>query len=305
MEHRQFGATDMQVSVLGFGGAEIGFASSPVDNVSRLLQAALDNGLNVIDTAECYGTGEELLGKAVAHRRNEFHLFTKCGHGGLREELPTDVQSVEDWDARLLNASIERSLRRLQTDHVDLLQLHSCDEEILRRGEVIEVLERARDAGKTRYIGYSGDNEAALYAVECGRFDTLQTSLNVADQRAIELFLPQALERNMGVIAKRPIANVAWKYSSAEDAGYGGPYWERFQELQYPFLQGEMNAAVAQALQFTLHVPGVHTAIVGTSNPERWPQNAALLKQSFSDEEYQAIRARWQEIAASDWVAQT
>ena len=80
MEQRAFGKTDMRVSVLGFGGAEIGFEGVSPDTVSKLLNSALDAGLNVIDTAECYVNSEELIGQAIAGRRGDFHLFTKCGH---------------------------------------------------------------------------------------------------------------------------------------------------------------------------------------------------------------------------------
>src|SRR5919206_59176 len=124
METRQFGRTDMRVSVLGFGGAEIGFQRAAPDVVARLLGDALDAGLNVIDTAECYLNSEELIGRAVAGRRQDFYLFTKCGH----PERP----GVEDWRPESLLASVERSLRRLQTDRVDLVQLHSCSEDELR-----------------------------------------------------------------------------------------------------------------------------------------------------------------------------
>src|ERR1041385_4881958 len=181
MEKRQFGKTDMQVTALGFGGAEVGFQRAEQEDVTRLLSSALDAGLNVIDTAECYGESEELIGNAVSHRRSEYYLFTKCGHhAGI--ELP-------DWSPELLERSIERSLQRLKTDCVDLVQLHTCSEEILRQGDVIAVLQRARDAGKTRYIGYSGDHKAARYAVECGAFDSLQTSVNIADQESLTLTL--------------------------------------------------------------------------------------------------------------------
>src|SRR6266478_9990853 len=149
MEKRQLGKTDLDVSVLGFGGSEIGYEHTSQDAVDQLLNGALDAGLNVIDTAECYPNSEEMIGQAVASRRSEYFLFTKCGHAsGI--DLP-------DWDPRLLELHIERSLRRLKTDRVDLVQLHSCDEATLRKGAVIQVLQRARDAGKTRFIGYSGD----------------------------------------------------------------------------------------------------------------------------------------------------
>src|ERR671926_413586 len=79
MEQRQLGRTDMRVSVLGFGGAEIGYEEASAETVARLLNSALDAGLNVIDTAECYLQSEELIGRAVSARRKEFYLFTKCG----------------------------------------------------------------------------------------------------------------------------------------------------------------------------------------------------------------------------------
>src|SRR5665647_2693021 len=148
MEKRRFGKTDMHVSVLGFGGAEIGFGEISLSIVDRLLGNALDAGLNVIDTAECYKASEELIGQAVKHRRKDYYLFTKCGHAAGID--------APDWDPKMIAQSIDRSLERLQTDYVDLIHLHSCSEEILRDGEVISVLKRAQEAGKTRYIGYSG-----------------------------------------------------------------------------------------------------------------------------------------------------
>lgn len=291
----------MDVSVLGFGGAEIGFEKAEEASVEKLLNAALDAGLNVIDTAECYSGGdnhpssEELIGKAVARRRNDFFLFTKCGHA-------SGFPGEKDWDIGLLKKSIDRSLARLQTDCVDLIQLHTCSEELLKQGDVITVLQEARQAGKTRFIGYSGDSYAAHYAVTCGAFDTLQTSVNIADQECIDLTLPEAVKQNMGVIAKRPIANVAWRNGqNPPDNVYAKGYWERLQELQHPFLQ--TPDAVAMALRFTLSLPGVCTAIVGTKNPDRWQANADLFRGgALSPEEMASIRDRWHAVSKPDWV---
>lgn len=293
METRQFGKTDMPVSILGFGGSEIG--SSNVNEVAHLLGSALDSGLNVIDTSACYDDSEELIGKAVAHRRDDYYLFSKCGHAA---GLP-----YEDWTPRTVEESIERSLRRLRTDHIDLMQLHSCSLDILRQGEVVPVLEKARRAGKIRYIGYSGDNENARYAIAMGVFDSLQTSISIADQQGIDLTLPQAIERGMGIIAKRPIANAAWIPESLPQDAYGYPYRERLQQLDYDFLRQGADASVAIALRFTLSVPGICVAIVGTARPNRWQQNAAYLSQGMlSKEQYESIRAVWAEHADQRWL---
>jgi aryl-alcohol dehydrogenase-like predicted oxidoreductase len=295
MERRRLGQTDMDVSILGFGGSEIGYQRASGRTVARLLGGALDAGLNVIDTAECYEGSETLIGRALGARRAEVHLFTKCGHAG--------GWSRADWRPASLLSSIERSLRRLATDRVDLIQLHSCTLVQLRRGDVIAALERARERGWVRYIGYSGDGEAARYAIECGRFDTLQTSVSIADQQALDLTLPRARQRGMGVIAKRPLANVAWRYRRKPAESYYQDYWSRLRALDYDFLQGD--AAVATALRFTLAAPGVHTAIVGTTKPDRWQANAALLSAGpLPAADFERIRARWRQVAKASWEGQ-
>jgi aryl-alcohol dehydrogenase-like predicted oxidoreductase len=296
MERRRLGKTDMLVSVLGFGGSEIGYERASARTVGRLLGGALDAGLNVIDTAECYEDSEALIGGALGPRRRECYLLTKCGH-------PRGF-GRGDWRPASLLSSIERSLKRLRTDRVDLIQLHSCELADLRRGEAIEALERARERGLARYIGYSGDGEAARYAVECGRFDTLQTSVSIADQQALELTLPPAAARGMGVIAKRPIANVAWRYARKPAEPYYQAYWSRLRALDYPFLR-DANRAVATALRFTLTMPQVHTAIVGTKRPERWVENARRLEAGpLPAVEIERIRARWRAIAEPSWTGE-
>ncbi|MGH7326620.1 MAG: aldo/keto reductase [Candidatus Rokuibacteriota bacterium] len=297
MERRRLGKTDMEVSILGFGGSEIGSQGASDRTVARLLGSALDAGLNVIDTAECYEDSEALIGQAIASRRHEFYLFTKCGHGR--------AWGPGDWRPRSLLASISRSLHRLGTDYVDLIQLHTCSLADLKQGDAILALEQARERGWARYIGYSGDGTSARYALECGRFDTLQTSVSIADQEGIDLLLPLARRGEIGLIAKRPLANVAWQYRRKPGEPYYRVYWSRLRALDYPFLRGEADTAVATALRFTLSVPGVHTAIVGTTRPERWQHNAALLRAGvLPPEEFERIRARWREVADASWVGQ-
>lgn len=204
MEKRELGKTGMQVSVLGFGGAEIGYENASPESVAQLLGSALDAGLNVIDTAECYADSEEKIGRALSGRRDHYYLFTKCGHAA-GFDLP-------DWDLRLLE--------------------------------------------------------------------------------------------------QRPIANAAWRFNStsAENASppdYWKPYLERLQELDYEFLTGELRQSIATALRFTLSVAGVDTAIVGTTKPDRWQQNAELLEGgALSNAEFEAIRDRWRSVAIANWVGQ-
>ncbi len=306
LERRRFGRTDMEVALLGFGGAEIGFERADATTVAKLLNGALDAGLNVVDTAECYVESEALIGAAIGHRRKEFFLFTKCGHfvegGG----------GGADWSKAALLRSIERSLERLKTDAVDLVQLHSCSLEELRKGDCIEALEEARKQGKTRFIGYSGDSAAARHAIECGRFDALQTSINLCDQESIDLLLPLAAEKGIGVIAKRPIANAVWRHDAAPSNGYHLEYWKRLQELRYEFASGEArkredaDGPAGVAMRFTAMQQGVDVVIVGTTKPDRWKQNAELLKAgplptALAD----SIRARWKAVAKSDWSGQT
>lgn len=301
MERRQFGKTDMQVSVLGFGTSEIGHEETEQSMVEQILNHALDNGLNVIDTAECYREAETLIGNAVSHRRGDYFLFTKCGHSfGVETGLP-------DWHPDLITASIEHSLERLNTDCIDLVQLHSCGKDVLAQGDVVERLQQARDAGKTRYIGYSGDGDNARFALEMGVFDSLQTSLNIADQQSISLLLPYCVDHQIGVIAKRPVANVAWRnWPEPPTNGYARPYFERLQKLAYPFVGPSLGESVGYALRFTLTQLGVCTAIVGTSNPQRWDANARVIEEGPLDgEEITEIFDRWREASESDWVGLT
>lgn len=272
MEQKPLGRTGFQVSRLGAGLSEIGYrlTLAETQTAASVLNQALDSGINFLDTSACYNISEELIGRTVSHRRHEYFLATKCGHA-------TGDWTGPDWTAATVTHSIDRSLRRLQTDVLDLVQLHSCGLDVLQQGEVITALQQARDAGKVRYIGYSGDNEAAMWAVNSGLFDTLQTSFNLVEQKARYGLLAAAKAQNMGIIIKRPIANAAWGVSSSP-SGYATTYFHRAQTM---LADGPLPDAPANriwlALGFVMAHPEVDTAILGTHNPRHMAANVAML----------------------------
>jgi len=112
-----------------------------------------------------------------------------------------------------------------------------------------------------------------------------------------------AVERGLGVIAKRPIANAVWRYDSKPEDSYHHEYWDRLQKLKYEFLNKSVEQATAAALRFTMTIPGVETMIVGTTKPGRWAENARYVAEgNLPDEEYEEIRKRWDEAADEDWM---
>jgi aryl-alcohol dehydrogenase-like predicted oxidoreductase len=253
MQKNKLGKTDLEVSRLGFGGAELGFVPNvKQSDVDSLLNSALDSGLNLLDTAAGYLSSEKMIGEAVSHRRNEFYLISKCG--------ALDGFTRSDWSKKGILEAIETSLRDMKTDYLDIAQLHSCSAEILRQGDCIEGLERAKEKGYTRYIGYSGDNNDAKFAIEMDIFDTLQTSVSIADQSPIDANINLAHSKGLGVIAKRPIANAVWRNAEKPADAYHHPYWDRIQQLKFDFLGKSLEESISIALRFTLSIAGVSTS---------------------------------------------
>ncbi len=298
MQKIKLGKTDLEVSRLGFGGVEIGRENESQETVTTLLNSAIDVGLNLIDTAAAYWTSEKMIGEAVSTRRKDVILISKCGAlDGFRRS---------DWSKKGILETIETSLRLLKTDYLDIAQLHSCSADILRQGEVIEALIVAKERGYARYAGYSGDNDDAKTAIESGFFDTLQTSVSIADQSPIDGNIPLAASKGLGIIAKRPIANAVWRNTEKPEDAYHHEYWERIQKLKFDFLSKSLEESISTALRFTLSIEGVTTAIVGTSKPNRWQENAKYVAEGkLSSEEFEAIRNRWREIADETWKGQT
>ncbi len=269
MEKVLFGKTGFNISRLGFGSAPVGYLQTEQDRASRILNLLLDEGINLIDTAASYPGSEELIGKSIGHRRDSFILVSKCG------SALTDVPG-RAWSAELITATVDRSLRNLGTDRLDVMLLHSCNLKTLQAGEALVALVEARNAGKIRHVGYSGDNEAAAYAVTLGDVAVLETSVNIVDQINLRTVIPNAIEKDIGVLAKRPIANAAWKELDQQPGlykSYAKTYHDRLREMRLDPMDlgfgGEIDRIWPEmAMRFTLSLPGVHCAIIGTTNPD-------------------------------------
>jgi hypothetical protein len=293
MEMTTLGKTDLRISRLGAGLYEIRLLTD-VSVVGELLNAALDGGINFLDTAACYGNSEEWIGRTISHRRHEYILATKAGH-------VTGGYEGEEWTSQTILDSIERSLKRMKTDYLDLVQLHTCGVDVLKLGDVVQALLDAKQAGKVRYIGYSGDREAALWAIESGQFDTLQTTFNLVDQEAREQVLPKARAKGMGIIVKRPIANAAWGAQISTD-----PFRERYRQRAQAIadmgpIRGAPENPILLALGFALAHKEVDTAIVGTCNPDHMKANIELVENQLpiSVEVVQELHRRFDRLERS------
>jgi aryl-alcohol dehydrogenase-like predicted oxidoreductase len=253
---RAFGSTGLTVSALGLGAAQVGRDDVSERDAEALLNTALDLGVTFFDTARSYGHSEARIARHLGHRRGEFVLSTKGGYG---------IDGLTDWTGACITAGVDAALARLATDYLDVFHLHSCPIEVLARGEVIDALEGAVRAGKVRVAAYSGENDALAWAVRSGRFASVEASVNLCDQRSLGGALREAAERGVGVIAKRPLANAAWRFDARPVGDYAEVYWERLRAMNLS--PGELPWDEF-ALRFSAFSPGVSACIVGTSRIE-------------------------------------
>lgn len=267
MELKDFGRTGLRVSPLGFGAMHINDERTSEDEAGHLLNAVLDLGVNLIDTARGYGLSEERIGRHLAHRRQDFLLSTKVGYG---------VEGLPDWTYDCIVGGVERALRLMRTDWLDIVHLHSCPLHVLEQDEVIRALDDCRSQGKLRVAAYSGDNAELSAAIADMRFGAIQTSISICDQVNLATRLPQAVGRGMGVIAKRPIAGAVWRHDQRPDDHAEGQYWDRWQAMGLDRLAPEERTELA--LRFTAHCPGVSSSIVGTGKLTNFKQNLALVE---------------------------
>ncbi len=271
-----FGRTDLSVSRLGFGAAPVGLLGTPQDEIDAVVALLLDHGVNFFDTAACYAGSEVALGKALQGHRDDAVLVTKCGH-----RLDSDAHDHAEFSPELIATSIDRSLERLGTDHLDVVLLHTCDFDTLKKGDALGALVKAREQGKTRFVGFSGDNEPVAWAAAHPEVAVVEMSVNIVDQHNIDVALPVCRKHDVGVIAKRPVANACWKPRDKQPGmykDYSSNYTARLKAMGVtPGQLGYSGHVEVEwpeiALKFTLAQAGVHTAICGTTSPDHTEMN--------------------------------
>lgn len=291
METRAFGHSGLPVSVLGFGAGQIGDARMGEKEAGRLLNALLDEGISLIDTARGYGLSEERIGRHISHRRDEFVISTKLGYG---------IPGLPDWTYATILSGVEEALRRLKTEVIDVAHLHSCPRYMLEEGSVIAALEEARRQGKVKVCAYSGENEELEFAISCGRFGGVMTSVNLFDQGNLDRRLPLATEKGLGIIAKRPLGNAPWRFSERPAGHYCEEYWLRWKkmglELELPWDE--------IALRFAAYSGGAHSCIVGTTDLAHLRRNLEMVQKGpLPEESVRAIREAFQKNDEG-WVGQ-
>jgi len=271
MNYRRLGRTGLRISEIGLGTVELGLdygvpvagehLRPPEEHAARLLNRALDLGVNFIDTARAYGASEEIIGRALKGRRNEYILATKLAP--IREDGQSDGELAEQ-----VKASIAESLRMLQTDVIDLLQLHWAPADVIAKGRVLAAAREAQRAGQVRFIGASTyGEEAPLAALADGGYDTLQVAYNLADKTLEAQVLPLAQQQGVGIIVRSVLLR--------------GVLTHRHHLLPEPL--AELRSAIAElsrladaegcslpemAYRFVLAHPAVTTALVGTARSE-------------------------------------
>ena len=205
MKYRKLGRTGWKVSEISFGAWAVGGAWGTVDDNESLaaLHAALDGGVNFFDTADVYGDGrsERLLARLRKERKEKFYVATKAGRR-------LEPHTADGYNRQNLTAFVERSLKNLETDTIDLLQLHCPPTQVYYMPEVFGVLDGLAKAGKIRHYGVSVEKvEEALKAIEYPGVKTVQIIFNIFRQRPADLFFAEAKKRRVGILARVPLAS--------------------------------------------------------------------------------------------------
>ena len=296
---RTLGRTGRELTALGFGAMELrGAPRGPEvseEEADKLLNAVLDAGISFIDTSIDYGQSEERIGKFISHRRTESFLASKCG---CVADAPMGSDHVHT--AENIRAGVENSLRRLRTDHLDLVQFHrSLTQKELEADGALQELLKLREEGKVRFLGVSGTLPNLDEQIAMGVFDAFQIPYS-ALQREHEGVIARAAAAGAGIIIRGGAARGAptdWEgklyYMVSPDE-----MRRRWELARLDDLLGDMSR-MEFTLRFTLSNPDLDTTIVGTKDPGHLRDNvAAALKGALPDELYQEAKRRLAEAGS-------
>ncbi len=308
MKYRKLGKTGLRVSAIGLGTmVHAGHFGAMKDSESlSAIETALDLGVNFIDTSDAYGAGysETLLGNALKGKRDKVILATK---GGNVMVGPNRGKRI--FDPEYISRVMDESLQRLQTDYIDLYQLHNPTVEVIEHGAVWEVLARAKRAGKIRHYGVSINTmEEGVAAVKDGRAETIQVEYNLLAQEPREEIFPLAEQANVGIIARVPLKRgiLTGKMTMADEARFRGEdvrarsfKGEAFaRELakadQLRFLvHGPIKNLCQAAIAFCIAHPAVSVVIPGARNAEQMRENAAAADVDIPPADLEKIADLW------------
>ena len=287
MKYKSLGNTGIAISEIGFGAWGLGGDSyGSVDkNISKkALKFAYEQGINFFDTADSYGDGQSelIIGDALKHVREKIVYATKVG--ALRH---TGRVMPQDFSLARIHQCLEDSLRRLQTDYIDLYQLHSPPPEVFQNEKLLETFAKFKKEGKIRAIGVSARSpEEALLAITDFGFDCIQVNFNLIDQRAIDCgLLSKCIEKGVSVVARTPLCFgfLSGKYDgnlnfASNDHRSDWPeeqlaIWAKAIKLFKALLLEQNLSPVQFALKFCLSQEGITTTIPGMKNCEQVSEN--------------------------------
>ena len=262
--------------MLGYGAMELRGAPRARDisdgQAETILRAALDAGINYIDTSIDYGLSEERIGRYIAHRRDNYYLASKCGCLVGAPPAPRGERSPHVFSRENIIAGVEQSLRRMKTDYLDVVQFHiSPSRQTLEENGALDALLQLQAAGKVRFIGMSGTLPNLRDHIAMGIFDVFQVPYS-AVEREHEDAISRAAEAGAGIVIRGGAAKGA--PSTEKQTGL---QWDRWQRAQLDDLLDGMTS-VEFVLRFTFSHPHLQTTIVGTVNPAHLQANLVALE---------------------------
>jgi len=272
---RQLGRTGLQVTMLGYGAMELRGVPRGRDvteaQAETILNAALDAGINYIDTSIDYGLSEERIGRYIADRRSEYYLASKCGCLVGATPGPRGQRNPHVFTRDNIVAGVEQSLARMRTDYIDVLQFHSSpSRQTLEEHDALETVLALKRTGKVRFIGTSSTLPHLADHIAMGVFDVFQIPYS-AVERGHEAVITAAAKAGAGIV----IRGGAAKGAPSEEK-QAGVQWERWQKAQLDDLIEGMTP-MEFILRFTLTHPDMDTNIVGTVNPSHLQDNINAL----------------------------